>query len=116
MIHHEGTKDTEEKALTCSNSVIGAAIEVHRHFGPGLVESVYEAALSRELWIRSLAFERQVALPLAYKGARLGCGARIDLVVERSLIVELKAVEHSRRFTKHNFSPICVLPGFQSVS
>ena len=68
MIHHEDTKSTKEKAFGVSHAVIGAAIEVHRHLGPGLLESLYEGALCRELWLRGLSAERQVPLPLAYKG------------------------------------------------
>ena len=97
MVHHKGMKDTKgtkESGLKWSTVVIGAAIEVHRHLGPGLSEQVYESALSRELWLRDVTFERQVSLPIEYKGAKLGCGARIDLLVERSLVVELKAVDH----------------------
>jgi GxxExxY protein len=96
MIHHEGTKgtkSTKERALGLSHAVIGAAIEVHRHLGPGLLESLYEEALCRELWLRGLSAERQVALPLVYKGAELGSFLRIDLIVERLLIIEVKAVE-----------------------
>jgi len=73
--------------------VIGAAIEVHRHLGPGLLESVYESALSRELWLNGLEVERQVSLPIDYKGARLPSGLRLDLLVNRRLIIEVKAVE-----------------------
>jgi GxxExxY protein len=97
MVHHEGTKgtkDTKERALRVSSAVIGAAIEVHRHLGPGLMESAYEAALARELSLRGLTYARQVRLPIAYKGADLGLGARLDLVVEDSLVIELKAVDH----------------------
>src|SRR5206468_4757558 len=96
MIQHEDTKDTKstkEKALGVSHAVIGAAIEVHRHLGPGLLESIYEKALCRELWLRGLPAERQVALPLAYKGAELGSSLRIDVIVERLVIVEVKSVE-----------------------
>ena len=93
MIHHEGTKDTKEEALRVSHAVIGAAIEVHRHLGAGLLESLYEEALCRELWLRGLSAERQVALPIAYKGAELGSSLRIDVVVERLVVVEVKAVE-----------------------
>jgi GxxExxY protein len=93
MIQHEGTKSTKENALGVSHAVIGAAIEVHRHLGPGLLESLYEEALCRELALRGLAAERQVALPVAYKGAQLGSSLRIDIVVEGLVIIEVKAVE-----------------------
>jgi GxxExxY protein len=74
--------------------VIGAAIEVHRITGPGLLESAYEECLCYELSQLGLEFKRQVQLPIPYKGLRLDCGYRMDLVVEDAVIVELKAVEH----------------------
>jgi GxxExxY protein len=73
--------------------IIGAAIEVHRTLGPGLLESIYEACLCRELELRGLAFERQPTLPLEYKGLRFEAGVRPDVVVEGKFVVELKAVE-----------------------
>jgi GxxExxY protein len=73
--------------------VIGAAIEVHRHLGPGLLESAYEQCLTFELGAQGIAFERQVPLPLKYRGHYLDCGYIMDLVVERQLIIELKSVE-----------------------
>ena len=77
-----------------SGEVIGAAIEVHRVLGPGLLESAYELALERELVLRGFTIERQIAVPLEYKGLSLGDGFRIDLLVNSRLIVEIKAVEH----------------------
>ncbi|WP_394848066.1 GxxExxY protein [Pendulispora brunnea] len=76
-----------------SDAVIGACIEVHRYLGPGLLESAYEECVAYELRERGLRFERQRPLPLEYKGVKLECGYRLDLVVEESLIVELKCVE-----------------------
>jgi GxxExxY protein len=76
-----------------TNPIIGAAIEVHRHLGPGLLESAYEECLCHELHLLGLGFERQVALPVSYKGLQLDCGYRIDLIVEREVILELKSVE-----------------------
>ncbi len=73
--------------------VIGAAITVHRQLGPGLLESAYEECLGFELEWGGIAYERQVALPLEYRGHRLDCGYRIDFVVENRLIIEIKAVE-----------------------
>jgi len=81
----------ELKELT--ENVIGAAMEVHRALGPGLLESTYEMCLCRELALRELEFERQRAIPIAYKGVRLDCGYRADLVVEGVVLVEIKAVE-----------------------
>ncbi|HRG94675.1 MAG TPA: GxxExxY protein [Polyangiaceae bacterium] len=73
--------------------VIGAAIEVHKALGPGLLESAYEECLCCELGLRGVGFARQVELPISYKGASLTCGYRMDLVVADALVVELKAVE-----------------------
>jgi len=75
-----------------SGKIIGAAIEVHKALGPGLLESAYEQCLCRELSLREVPYERQVALPVEYKGATLDCGYRLDLVVNGKIIVELKAV------------------------
>ena len=75
-----------------TNEIIGAAIEVHRTLGPGLLESTYEGCLFHELADRELYAERQKALPVVYKGFHIDCGYRIDLLVEREVIVELKAV------------------------
>jgi GxxExxY protein len=74
--------------------VIGAAIEVHRALGPGLLESAYEECLCHELHLRGISFERQVPLPVEYKGVKLDCGYRLDLVVEDRLILEIKCMEH----------------------
>ncbi|HEU5039976.1 MAG TPA: GxxExxY protein, partial [Gemmatimonadales bacterium] len=96
MIHHEGTKGTKgtkARALWVSHAVIGAAIEVHRYLGPGLLESVYETALARELWLRGLSFERQAAIRLNYKGIDLDACVRVDLVVESVVMVEVKSIE-----------------------
>lgn len=76
-----------------TEQVIGAAIEVHRILGPGLLESAYEECLCYELSQRGLVFQRQVALPVVYKTVELDCGYRIDLLVQERLIVELKTVE-----------------------
>jgi GxxExxY protein len=73
--------------------VIGAAIEVHRQLGPGLLESAYEECLCHELQIRKLNFERQKPIPLVYKDAKLDCGYRLDLLVEGRIVVELKSVD-----------------------
>ena len=75
-----------------ANAVIGAAIEVHRHLGPGFLESVYEEALSVELGLRGIRFERQKPLSVHYKGRSVG-DSRVDLWVDDRLIVELKALD-----------------------
>jgi len=76
-----------------SGQVIGAAIEVHRELGPGLLESAYEVCLSHELQQRGVRVDQQVPVPVSYKGLHLECGYRLDLLVENQVIVELKAVE-----------------------
>jgi len=80
--------------------IIGAAIEVHRELGPGLLESTYEACLAFEFIERGLNFERQKPLPVIYRGHRLECGYRIDLFVEDTVIVEVKSVERLERVHK----------------
>src|SRR5438552_18853577 len=73
--------------------VIGCAIEVHRALGPGLLESTYEICLCRELSIRGIPFERQVSIPVEYKGVKLDCGYRADIVVGGAILVEIKAID-----------------------
>ena len=93
----ECTEDTEEVRNPsgdheCSGRVIDAALAVHRALGPGLLESAYEACLAHELTLRSIDVRRQLELPVLYRGLRLDIGYRIDLLVDGSLIVEVKAV------------------------
>lgn len=76
-----------------SEKVIGAAIEVHRTLGPGLLESVYEEALCHEFDLRGIAYKRQQFVPISYKGALLGAPLRLDLLVEEMVIVDVKAKE-----------------------
>lgn len=77
-----------------TEKIIGFAIDVHRLLGPGLLESAYEECLCLELNRANLSFRRQVILPITYKGVRLTCGYRMDLVVDDSVVVEVKAVEN----------------------
>ncbi len=84
--------DARARADQLSKEIIGAAIEVHRAIGPGLLESVYEACLGHELSLRGIAYARQVSLPIVYKGVHLDCGYRIDLLVDDLVIVEIKAI------------------------
>ena len=90
-VDHGVTIERQENEI--SGKIIGAAIEVHKHLGPGLLESAYEECLCRELDLRGIDFKRQVPLPLNYKGLKLDCGYRLDLLVEDKVIVELKTVE-----------------------
>jgi len=94
----ETTKDTKgtkggKGFDSLSRDVIGCAIEVHRHLGPGLLESAYEQCLARELSMNGIPFRLQVPLPVHYKGVNLDCGYRMDLLVDEQLIVELKSVD-----------------------
>lgn len=84
-------RKSNDDSLT--NQIIGLAIEVHRQLGPGLLESAYEECLCYELKDHGIAFRRQVPLPIIYKSMRLDCGYRMDIVVDKSLVLELKTVE-----------------------
>jgi GxxExxY protein len=90
----EATEVTEAGDVDLTHQIIGAAIEVHRVLGPGLLESVYEAALYHEVSLRGLHVERQVMVPVAYKGLQLNAGIRLDLRIARRVVVEVKSVEH----------------------
>jgi len=83
-----------------SEKIIGAAIEVHRILGPGLLESVYEQALCHELHLRGIRFSRQQSVPIPYKGIRLGSDLRLDVLVEDKVIVDLKAKEELSKIDK----------------
>ncbi len=89
------TKFTEtRKGLNeLTEIVIGCAIEVHRALGPGLLESTYEMCLCHELSLRNIPFERQQPIPVIYKGVKLDCGYRADLIVDGRLLVEIKSIE-----------------------
>ena len=76
-----------------TRDIIGAAIEVHKALGPGLLESVYEECLCHEFKLRGLHFERQVVVPILYKDVKLDCGHRLDVIVENTVILEIKSVE-----------------------
>lgn len=81
-----GYKDLTER-------IIGAAIEVHRKLGPGLLESAYRECFARELLLRSIAFERELPIPLVYKNVHLECGYRLDFLIEKSVVIEVKSVD-----------------------
>ncbi len=86
--------DTKGKANALSHDVIGAAIEVHKTLGPGLLELAYEECLCYELNTRGILFERQVKLPIEYKEVELSAGYCMDIVVDELLVLELKSVEN----------------------
>lgn len=88
---HGATPADERRLGELTGLVIGAAMEVHRTLGPGFLESIYEEAMAIELRLRSIPFERQVSVALTYKGSAVGAG-RVDLLVDRCLVVELKTV------------------------
>ncbi|HTC19887.1 MAG TPA: GxxExxY protein [bacterium] len=102
-MNHQDTKDTKNGKMKFENidpeldkiaaGVVDAAYKIHRHFGPGLLESAYEACLFREMQKRGFEVERQVEVPLIYDNEKIEIGFRIDLLVQDRLIVELKAVE-----------------------
>ncbi len=94
IITAEKTAECREQINSLTGTIIGAAIDVHRILGPGLLESAYEACLTFELQERGLKAERQIELPLIYKDLRLDCGYRLDLLVNNAVIVEIKAVNN----------------------
>jgi GxxExxY protein len=107
MLHHEGTKHTKATkalSLALSHQVIGAAIEVHRLLGPGLLESLYEVALCKELRLRGMIVDRQISMPVKYKGEVLDCNMKLDLLVEKSIIVTGWSPARSQRM-KFSFVP-----------
>ena len=89
----ERNAEIERLSDPLSEEIIGACIEVHRRLGPGLLESTYEKCLCHELTLRGLPFKHRHPVPLFYKGMRLDCGYRLDLIVDERIVVELKAVE-----------------------
>ncbi len=91
MIQGRGVQGGVAADLT--HSIIGCAIEVHRELGPGLLESAYEACLLHELATAGVRCQRQVPLPVVYKGVQIECGYRLDLLVEDEVVVEIKSIE-----------------------
>lgn len=86
-----------ERLNSLTEQIIGAALVVHREVGPGMLESACEACLAFELAARGLGVERQKPLPLVYRGVRLDCGFRVDLLVEDLIVVEVKSIERLER-------------------
>lgn len=96
-----------------SSKIIGAAIEVHKALGPGLLESAYEECLSYELGLRYLSLEKQKPLAIIYKGKKLDCGYRLDLVVEKAIILELKSCEKIEEIHKAQLLTYLKLSGLK---
>lgn len=93
MKNHRVTELAESERDPLTAKVIGCAIEVHRSLGPGLLESAYEQCLARELKLADMPFRIQVPMPIVYKGVKLDCQYKIDLLIGEFLVVELKAVD-----------------------
>jgi GxxExxY protein len=93
MIHHRGTEDAEGPSTRQSSDILGAAIEVHRRLGAGLLESAYERCLCHELGFQGIPIQRQIPVPLSYRGRNLDCGYRLDIIAYNSVLIEVKAVE-----------------------
>ncbi len=87
----------QDRLNALTETIIAAALDVHNELGPGMLESSYDACLAFELLRRGLSIERQKALPLTYRGQRLDCGYRLDLLVEQAVVVEVKAIERLER-------------------
>ena len=96
-----------------TEQIIGAAIEVHRTLGPGLLESAYETCLCRELQLQQLPFERQKPLPLSYKGVTLSIGYRMDLLVANQVVVEIKAIADLQPIHEAQLLTYLKLGGYQ---
>jgi len=96
-----------------TESIISAAIAVHRELGPGLLESAFEACLVYELIQHGLSVERQKSVPVTYRGVKIDCGYRIDLLVEDKVVVELKAVERLEPIHEAQLLSYLKLSGYQ---
>ena len=131
--HRRGAENAEAPQRDVTEKIIGAAIEVHRLFGPGLLESVYQQSMQVELTLRGIQFEAQKAVPLIYKSHVMATPLRLDLIVEQVVIVEIKAVRvlepiHSAQLLTYlrltgltfglllNFNEITLKEGIKRVS
>ena len=104
-LHDPCTAPGEHEELNAlTDKIIGAALEVHHELGPGLLENAYDECFAVELAARGLTIERQKALPVIYKNQRVDCGYRLDFIIERRVIVDVKAVEASNGCTQFNCS------------
>ena len=119
-LNTESTEHAEGKRDPLTGKVIGAAIEVHRHLGPALLESTYQQCLAHELVLRGINFTLETPLPVYYKGTNLDCGYRADVLVENCLVIELKAIEkiasiHEAQlltYMKHAEAPVGLIINF----
>ena len=91
MFTAEGAEESDRQDLT--GRIIGAAIEIHKTIGPGLLESAYEECIAHEMKLRGLNFDRPLSVSVVYKGAKLDCGYRVGFLAEEAVVLELKAVE-----------------------
>ena len=98
---------------TLTGNVIGAAIEVHKTLGPGLLESAYEECLCHELNLRGISHERQVPLSIQYKEVKLDCGYRIDILIDKTIILELKVTEKTEPIHKAQLLTYLKLAGLK---
>lgn len=105
------TQRMDENEL--SNLIVGAAIEVHRSLGPGLLESTYEECLCHELFLNHIPFQRQAPMPVVYKGIRLDCGYRVDIIVDKKVILELKSVAEVKPIHKAQLLTYLKLSGLK---
>ena len=93
MYHRGGAEGAEQMVISgLTEKIIGAAIEVHKALGPGLLESAYEGCLAHELSLANISYQRQVPLPVSCKSIKLDCGYRLDFLIENKVVLELKAV------------------------
>ena len=133
VIQRRGAENAEFPQREVTEKVIGAAIEVHQLMGPGLLESVYQQSMQIELALRGIRFEAQVPVPLNYKGQSLAAPLKLDLLIERVVIVEIKALQrletvHAAQLLTYlrltgltsglllNFNEITLKQGIQRVS
>ena len=98
-----------------TESVIGACIDVHKELGPGLLESTYEQCVAHELRLRDISFKIQHPMPVIYKGIKLDCGYRLDLLIEDDLIIELKSVESIKDIHKAQLLSYMKLANIKTV-
>ncbi|MBC3833602.1 GxxExxY protein [Undibacterium amnicola] len=108
-------RDAETLSDTLTERVIGAAIEVHRVLGPGLLESAYEHCLCHELSLRDIRFTRQITLPVHYKGVEIEAAYRLDLLIENSLLIELKSLEKLQEIHKAQVLTYLRLTGYETA-